>query len=410
MDLGTKLKRTLYNSPLQHTGGRIALIAILIGLFIYAIPSFQKYYFAQPLPMLAGVVVSSILYLPTMLVLYFLDRRERESKLLFWGTTLSVIFFFGPVASRTNNLLRTTGLSDWQFVGFVEETIKIMPLLLLLIFIRPAVNGTRDGLIYGALGGLGFAILEAAAYFALLDFPEMGWSALFTETIGRATLLGTDIHILFAATVGAAIGYGVSTKVRWKGILAIIAVYLLVVLTHSQQDHVLGKSLAIMATLGSSTIISSLAGIPLEQLDQLQGTPLHYLTLSLGSTMAMLAINLVNLIILFTAVWKSGDTERRIVRDQLKDEPAMVITPEEYAGVETERRLHLRKLPGYPSQAGRTIRNLQNELAFRKDFVLQQGSSLENDPPAAALRQLIEGERIKAVAARNDPSYSTGRS
>ncbi len=410
MDLGTKLKRALYNSPLQHTGGKIALIAILIGLFIYAFPSFQKYYFAQPLPMLAGVVVSSILYLPTVLVLYFLDRRERESKLLFWGTTLSVIFFFGPVASKTNNLFRTTGLSDWQFVGFVEETIKILPLVLLLVFVRPAVNGTRDGLIYGALGGLGFAILEAAAYFALLDYPKMGWSALFTNTIGRATILGTDIHILFAATIGAAIGYGMSTKVRWKGILAIVVVFLLVALTHNQQDHTIGKMITVVGAAGSGMIISTLLGFPMEQLDQMQGTPLNYLVVSLGSTINMLVINVVNLVILFIAVWKSGDTERRIVREQLKEEPAAVITPEEYAGVENERRLHLRRLSGYPSQVGRTIRNLQNELAFRKDFVLQQGGSLEDDPPAAALRQLIEAERVKAMQASNNLSYSAGRS
>ncbi len=410
MELDTKLKRALYHSPLQHTGGKTALIVILIGLFIYALPSFQKYYFAQSVPMLAGVVVSSILYLPTVLVLYFLDRRERESKLLFWGTTLSVIFFFGPVASRTNNLFREySGLSDWQFVGFVEETIKILPLVLLIVFVRPAVNGTRDGLIYGALGGLGFAILEAAAYFALLDYPKVGWPALFTNTVGRATFLGTDIHILFAATIGAAIGYGVSTKVRWKGILAIVAVFLLVALTHNQQDHVVGKMITVVGAAGSGMIISTLLGIPMEQLDQMQG-PVNYLVVSLGSTINMLVINVINLVILFVAVWKSGDTERHAVRDQLKDEPAAVITPDEYAGVEAERRLHLRSLPGYSSQVGRTIRNLQNELAFRKDFVLQQGGSLENDPPAAAIRQSIEAERVKAASARNDLSYSTGRS
>ena len=66
-----------------------------------------------------------------------------------------------------------------------------------------------------------------------------------------------------------------------------------------------------------------------------------------------------------------------------------MITPEEYAGVEIERRLHLRSFTGYSKKMMRKIRALQNELAFRKDFVLRQGANLENDPPAKAIREEI---------------------
>jgi len=285
-------------------------------------------------------------------------------------------------------------------VGFVEEPIKILPLILLLIFARPAVNGTRDGLIYGALGGLGFAMLESSAYFALVDYPDLGWSALFTQTIGRATLLGTDIHILFAATVGAAIGYGVNTKKRWLGVLAIIGGFLLVALTHGLQDHTLGKILGVGGTAISGMIIATLKGLPIEQMDKIAGTPWYYLMLSMGSTIALIGINLINLVILFVALWKSGDTERRVVREQLKGEPESVITPEEYAGAEAERRLHLRMVPGYPKELAKKIRSLQNELGFRKDFVQRHGSEIDNDPPVLALRQLIEAERVTAASAR----------
>jgi RsiW-degrading membrane proteinase PrsW (M82 family) len=399
MDLDTQLKRVLYGSPVHRTGGKIALAAILIGMFVYALPAFYKYYLTQPAQMLAGLAVTAVLYFPTILVLLFLDRREREAKVLFWGAALAVIFFFGPVASRTNNLLRaSTGLADWQFAGFVEETIKALPLVLLLIFARPAVNGARDGLIFGALGGLGFAMLEGAAYFAFLDYPNTGWSALLPGTIGRATLLGTDIHILFAATVGAAVGYGVSTKKRWLGILVMIGGFLLVALTHGQQDHTVGKTLAIVGAVISNSIVAFIAGLPFEQADQLQGTPLSYLALLISSTIAMIGINLFNLIILFVAVWRSGDTERRVVQDQMKSEPATVITLKEYAGVEAERRLHLRMLLGYPKERSKRIRALQNELAFRKDYVQRHGGNLVTDPPISALRQLIGIERTNAVS------------
>jgi RsiW-degrading membrane proteinase PrsW (M82 family) len=359
-------------------------------MFVYAIPNFQKYYLTQPVQMFAGLAVTVFLYLPTILVLYFFDRREREAKLLFWGTVLAVIFFFGPVASRTIHLLHDyTTLSDWQFVGFVEEPTKVLPLILLLIFARPAVNGTRDGLIYGALGGLGFAMLESAAYFALVNYPDLGWSSLFTETIGRASFLGTDIHILFAATVGAAIGFGVSTKKRWLGILVIIGGFLLVALTHGQQDHTIGKILAVGGSVVGAYVVMGFTGIPIDQLSQIQGTPWYYIMLSIGSTINLVGINLINLIILFIALWKSGNTERRTIREQLKGEPESVITPDEYIGVETEHRLHLWSFTGYSKKMMRMIRGLQNELAFRKDFVERQGKTFENDPPAVAIREEI---------------------
>ena len=173
MNLNTQFRRVLYGSPLHRTGGKIALAAILIGMFVYAIPNFQLYYLTQPLAMAAALPLTVLIYLPTVLVLYFFDRHEREAKLLYWGTILAVIFFFGPVASRTIHLVREfTHLSDWQFVGFVEEPAKVLPLVLLLIFVRPAINGTRDGLVSGALGGLGFAMLESSAYFVLTKFAD----------------------------------------------------------------------------------------------------------------------------------------------------------------------------------------------------------------------------------------------
>ena len=392
MNLNTQLRRVLYGSPLHRTGGKIALAAILIGMFVYAIPNFQLYYLTQPLAMAAALPLTVLIYLPTVLVLYFFDRHEREAKLLYWGTILAVIFFFGPVASRTIHLVREfTHLSDWQFVGFVEEPAKVLPLVLLLIFARPAINGTRDGLIYGALGGLGFAMLESSAYFALTKFAEQGWSALLTDVVGRAALIGTDIHILFAATVGAAIGYGVSTKKRWLGVAVIIGGFLLVALTHGQQDHTIGKVLMVTGSVVGASIVSVLTGVPLAQAEQIlhEGSVWYYLMLSFASTVNLLLINAINLVILFVALWKSGDTERRIVREQLKGESETVITPEEYAGAEAERRLHLRSFTGYSKKMMRKIRGLQNELAFRKDFVQRHGGDLASDPPAQAIREEI---------------------
>jgi RsiW-degrading membrane proteinase PrsW (M82 family) len=388
MTLDTPLQRSLYGSPLRHRNGKFALIAGVVALFLYALPTFQRYYLAHPVAMVVGILAAFVVYCPTLLVLYFFDRREREPAWWFWGTMLSIILYFGPVTSRTLFLMtQGTTLSQWQFVGFIEEFFKIAPLLLLLIFARPAVNGVRDGLIYGALGGLGFALLESGAYFALVYFPDEGWGGFWANLLGRATLLGTENHVLFSATVGAVIGYGVSSRHRWLRYLVPIGGYVLVALTHGQQDHLVGKVLSMAGAVIGAGLVQVLAGLPSP--DAIEGTPRLYVTLIFGSTIGLVGINLINIAILFWALWRSGEAERRVIRDQLADEPKSVITPEEYAGVVAERRLRLRSLPAYPAHLGRAIVQRQNELAFRKAYVQRQGKMVEGDRLAEVIRDAI---------------------
>jgi RsiW-degrading membrane proteinase PrsW (M82 family) len=394
MKLDTPLRRLLSNSLFQRPGGKLLLAAILIGLFFYALPNFKAYYLAQPLAMLAMLPLGFLTFLPTLLVLWFFDRREREPALLFLGVIFSVILFFGPVTSKTLHLAGDLGLPVVRLVGFVEDFWKVAPLLLLIIFVRPAVNGVRDGLIYGALGGLGFAILEQAAYFALEFFPEQGWSAYLPSLFGRANFLGTDIHVIFSAFVGAAIGYGLKAK-GWRRYVVPIGAYLLIVFTHGVQDA-FGKVIAVMGTAGPGLFLQN-QGLSEEALAE--GTAIHNVLLMFGSTTNLLLINIIVLPLLFWAVWASGDQERRVVREQLADEPGPVVTPAEYIGVEAERRLHLRTIPGYSKPVARKILQRQNELAFRKEYLQTHGGDLENDAPLQAIRQEIAQLRSNSEGA-----------
>ena len=397
MNLNTQLRRVLYGSPLHRTGGKIALAAILIGLFAFAFPTFVRYYTAQPLQFLGALPFGFLIYLPTILVLYWLDRREREPALLYWGVVFALILFFCMVSSRTTYfLIDHLQVPFFVVVGPSEELWKVAPLLLLVIFARPAVNGTRDGFIYGALGGLGFAILELAANFALSDFPTKGWSSLGLDIVGKANLLGTDVHIVWSAMLGAAIGYGVASKRRWLRWLVPIGAYLLVAGTHSVNDWI-GHIIA--PIIGSEIyirgILTAVTGMPVEQVvEVLKTNQLLFLSTQLfNATTDLIVMNIIILPILFAVLWKSGATERRIVREQLQAEPESVIKPEEYAGAEAERRLHLRSFTGYSKKMMRKIRGLQNELAFRKDFVRRHGGDLASDPPAQAIREEIAGLR-----------------
>jgi hypothetical protein len=194
--------------------------------------------------------------------------------------------------------------------------------------------------------------------------------------------------------VGAAIGYGVSSQNRWRRYLVPLGGYVLVALTHGQQDYIVGKVLNMTGAVVGAGLIQILAGLPSP--DAIDGTPWLYVSLMIGSTIGLVGINLINIPILFWSLWRSGEAERQVIRDQLVDEPKALITPDEYAGVVAERRRRRRSLSAYPAPIGRAIVQRQNELAFRKAYVQRQGKAVEGDRPAEMIRATI-------VQLRNPP-------
>ena len=228
-----------------NTGLKIGVGFIGVFLFIWALPKFIDYYTTAPVEMLAGFALGALVYAPTLIFLKYMMRKKEVSPYLFWGVPLSVIFFFGPITSRTNAFFSSYGIPDYLYVGFSEETWKIMPLILILLFASSQVKSVRYGILYGALGGFGFACLEMGAYFVFIDFPKTGWDGFFVNSLSRATLLGTDLHIVWSAFLGGAIVYGLKSVTKIQNILIPLSAFILVVFTHGLQDK-FGKLLAVL--------------------------------------------------------------------------------------------------------------------------------------------------------------------
>jgi len=89
-----------------------------------------------------------------------------------------------------------------------------------------------DGIIYGALIGAGFAMVENFRYFAL-DSKNF----LVFLIVGRI-LLGWLGHSTFIACFGAGLGYVRYTRVRWKQIVIPLIGFLIAVGLHSFFDFV----------------------------------------------------------------------------------------------------------------------------------------------------------------------------
>ena len=89
---------------------------------------------------------------------------------------------------------------------FVEESLKGIALVLLFLLIPAETNTMRDGIVYGALVGLAFAVVESTA-FIISGYIEDGSAEYLAQLIPRFVLFGLNGHTLYTALFGAALGW-----------------------------------------------------------------------------------------------------------------------------------------------------------------------------------------------------------
>jgi RsiW-degrading membrane proteinase PrsW (M82 family)/pSer/pThr/pTyr-binding forkhead associated (FHA) protein len=191
---------------------------------------------ALTIPLIPALVIN--------LLVSFIDRYEREPWFLrlaafLWGAIIAIppaLF----IESRVVNLVQPIwGQNDLLFsifkglnAGITEESVKGLGLLLLFMVLRDEFDNVTDGIVYGALIGAGFAMVENFVYFALYSREFLAFLI-----VGRV-VLGWLSHSTFTICFGAALGYMRHTHVRWRQILIPILGYLVAVGLHSIFDFV----------------------------------------------------------------------------------------------------------------------------------------------------------------------------
>ncbi|HLX57632.1 MAG TPA: PrsW family glutamic-type intramembrane protease [Ktedonobacteraceae bacterium] len=200
------------------------------------------------------------------LLVNFMDRYEREPWFLrlaafLWGAIIAIppaLFIEQNIDNVLQNAFDPNNTSDVLRIlfqglnaGITEETIKGLGLLLLFIILRDEFDNVTDGIVYGALIGAGFAMVENFNYFALNSK-----NFLVFLIVGRI-ILGWLGHSTFIACFGAALGYIRHTRVRWKQIVIPILGFLIAVGLHSFFDFVtLQASAAIRTSGGNSQVVN----------------------------------------------------------------------------------------------------------------------------------------------------------
>jgi protease PrsW len=401
----SSLERLLAGSPLRK---RRVAIPVIIGLVAAILLSTAAILFAvgslTPEAVwifIAGLLFAAGLSIVPVLILRYLDRRERESPWLFavailWGALIAtglalpintgVIFAIGEWLQHHPSIGEYLGPEGMLLLGaplaapLVEELTKALGILLLFVFLRAEFDDMRDGFIYGALVGVGFNLVEAPLYVAQ-GYMAHGVAPWGLQFGARFALFGLGGHAMFTGIFGSFLGFARQTARRWlRAVAPLIGLALAIV------AHTFHNSLGLIIT-----ILLRQAG---EELPE-AGPPadiafLHVWTIT---SLQNLILFFPFVIFILVALRRSGKWERRTIEEQLADEVGGAVTPEEFADIRRDGIFRTRRIKSVDRRRSAALVNAQHELAFRKRSVIAEGGNPEND-------QLVAGWRRQIAALR----------
>ena len=180
---------------------------------------------------LAATLAVTLTTIASLILIWFLDRFEKDPVWL-----LALVFLWGAVPAIIISLVfeMIVGmplpylLDAWTADVFmssivapiVEESAKAIALLLVFFALRHHFDDILDGIIYGALVGVGFAWIEDIFYL-FGAASEGGVEAMGFVFVLRVFVFGLN-HAFFTALTG--LGFGIAKVVRscWLGGLAVL--------------------------------------------------------------------------------------------------------------------------------------------------------------------------------------------
>jgi protease PrsW len=349
-----------------------------------------------------ALVLSGILSLLPLSLLWLLERRERQTPWLFaaaflWGgciaTALALPFNSAflkfadtwvvqhPVVREALGPDAAMLLAAPISAPIVEEIAKAVGVLAIFRLLRPEFHNVRDGIVYGALVGVGFNWFEAALYVAQ-GYAETGVPPYGLQLGSRYALLGLGGHAMSTGIFGAFLGIAMQRRRGWIRILAPIAGLVLAIAA-----HMVNNALPLLAALAAVA-----AGEPPAVSDPLD---LGFVQAFVGSSLLELAIFLPFLLLTALALCRSSVRERRVIREELAGEVGGAVSAGEYAEIVADRVLRTRRIDPLRPRASAALVNAQHELAFRKRRVRHKGRDPDRDSLALAWREEIF--RLRAV-------------
>ena len=399
------LDRLLVGSPLRKPWVAVWVVAALvaallmsIGVILLAIGSLKA---GAAGVFLEGLVFAAVLSTVPVIILRYLDRRERESPWVFaiailWGALIAtgmalplntgIIMAVGRWLEQYPEIGEYLGPRGAMLLGaplaapVVEEATKALGVVLLFAFLRAEFDNMRDGFVYGALVGVGFNLLEAPLYVAQ-GYAEYGVAPWGLQFGARFALFGLSGHAMFTGIFGAFLGVARQTRRLWIRIAAPLIGLVLAILAHT-----LNNSLGLIIT-----ILLRSSG---EELPEPGPPPqVPFLEAWIQTSIQNLIIFLPFVMIMLVMLRQSGKWERRVIEEQLAEEVGSALTSEEYAAIKGDGIFRTRRIDRLDRRRSAALVNAQHELAFRKRYVSAKGGDPGADGLVAGWRREIASLR-----------------
>jgi RsiW-degrading membrane proteinase PrsW (M82 family) len=346
---------------------------------------------SQPIALALSIFAAVVPAVVYVIIVLQLDRYETEpapvlAAAFLWGALVATLVSYllntgaGAFIARYTNSEIAARITAGFVAPIVEESAKGIALLLLVLVLRREFDNVLDGVVYGGLIGLGFAMTENVLYFGRFYTQEgvIGLASLFYL---RAVLGGFG-HAVYTATTGAGVGLAAGSSNLLVKLAAPVAGYVLAVVQHAAWN-----------ALAASVVLPMLLGALADNI---------LLGLFVVSPIVSFIFISPGLLTLLVIAALAGRREARAIRDFLGPEvQSGLLTPSEYRILcsswrrlmEEWRALVLRG-PG-AWLATRQLHDLATELAFRR-WHLSRGETLKGEQKAFS----DEEYRRRILAAR----------
>lgn len=182
-----------------------------------------------------AIIVSFFISLVWLIYIYRLDIFDREKKryLLLIAAISSFITLFAEIPYNIIHALGfTNAVNPMQSfiysvfgIGLIEETVKLIPLLILLRFTK-VIDEPYDYILYASTSALGFSFVENAMYLNRYGI----------EIINARALYATVAHMTFSSMIAYGLFLIKFKKTKYHPILIFIFFFLLAIFSHGFYD------------------------------------------------------------------------------------------------------------------------------------------------------------------------------
>jgi RsiW-degrading membrane proteinase PrsW (M82 family) len=180
-----------------------------------------SYLAVAPIGWLLSWLLMLVYIVPVVLVVRWLDPYEREPRSLLigaflWGGVIATMFAsfanytWGTVVARVGGPDFASEWSAALTAPVVEELYKVLGVIVLYLIARAEFDDLMDGFVYGALVGLGFAVVEDVDYFISVFGGSVG--GVLEGFYVRVIASGLFGHVLYTGLSGIGVAYFVTRR------------------------------------------------------------------------------------------------------------------------------------------------------------------------------------------------------